>query len=328
MSVIRKKITKEYGDIFLDYNSLVERKGIVIPTTLSLDIGLNGGWLEGTVGMVSGKTSCGKTTLCLTIAAAAQRLGKKIYYDDAEMRLRPELLATIGGLDLSPEKFEILKSSDRFLTAENHLNILNNLFDSEPNILIILDSIASLCPDSLHTVEHGETKKMMALPAIMYDNMRKIVQVLPHMKSNLIGITHVQANPSPYGGPAEVGGNAWKYFSSYHVSCLSSMETPKDGVKTGRESKYKIYKTALGPGTGESTFYIKYGHGYDRELDIINMADELGFVSQSASWFSLHNSKNEEIKMQGKENLVEYLKQNPLEAELLENNIKKLSSKK
>jgi RecA/RadA recombinase len=103
------------------------------------------------------------------------------------------------------------------------------------------------------------------------------------MKSTLILITHVQANPSPYGGPTEMGGNAIRFQASTRITCLSSTETPKDGEKTGRESKFKIYKSSLGPGTGEGVFYIKYGHGYDKELDIFKMAEELGLICKSGA---------------------------------------------
>lgn len=331
VSVIRKELEKEYGEIFIDSEHLESIRGAVIPTTLSLDIGLHGGIVEGTIISIAGNPGSGKTSLCLTIISNAQKLGKTIYYIDVEGRLQPELLKTIPDLNL--DNFHIIRSTkEKFLTAEDFLNIINKIIATEENVFIVLDSVASLCAETSYSSEHGEAKAMMGIPRLMYESCRKAAQILPAMKSNIVYITHVQANPSPYGGPAEVGGNAIKYQASYRLTCMSSSETPKDGDKagnkTGRESKFKIYKSAIGPGTGDAIFYIRYGHGYDREMDIVNVAEELGFIMKAGAWFSFKNSEDKEVKVQGTEKLVEYLRANQEESDYLDTKIRKLIFKK
>lgn len=323
ISVIEKQIIKDYGDIFIDSKGVLELRGPIIPTTLSLDIALNGGILEGTVVSMAGNPAAGKTTMSLTIAAEAQKLGKKIYYIDVEGRLQPELLATIKGLDVDDVRI-IHSIKERFLTAEDYLNIITKLISSEENVFIILDSVAALCAEAAYSTQMGESKQMMGIPTLMYNTLRKAAQTLPAMKSNLILITHVQANPSPYGGPTEMGGNAIKFLASTRISCLSSSEVPKDGDKIGRESKFRIYKSSLGPGTGEAMFYIRYGHGYDREADIVTVAEEMGFLSKTGSWYSMTLDNDPEIKVQGKEKLIEHLRNNPKDAAKLEQSIRQL----
>lgn len=328
ISVLQKELEKEYGPIFHDFNKLLDARGDIIPTTLSLDIGLNGGIVEGTVVSIAGNPASGKTSLCLTIAANAQKMGKRVYYIDVEGRLQPELLSTIPGLDT--DSLEIIRSTiDKFLTAEDYLNIINKLISSEKRILVILDSVATLCADNLYGAEHGESKKMMSIPSLMYDCLRKAAQILPCMNSNLILITHTQANPAPYGGPTEMGGNAIKFQASYRITCLSSKETPEqEAKKTGRESKFRIYKSALGPGTGDAIFYIRYGHGYDKYMDLVNISEELGLLSKSASWYSFEDEKGKELKLQGKNGVIEYLMQNLNTAEFLESSIRNLAFSK
>jgi recombination protein RecA len=99
---------------------------------------------------------------------------------------------------------------------------------------------------------------------------------------------------------------------------------PKDGEKTGRESKFKIYKSALGPGTGEAVFYIRYNHGYDWETDVFNTAESLGFITKAGAWYSIENSKEEEIKVQGRESLIQYFRDHPDEALIMESKVKNI----
>lgn len=324
-SVLEKNIIKTYGSIFFTSERLEETRGEMTPISLSLDIGLHGGILDGTIIGLSGVTGSGKTTLCLTYIANGQARGKTGYYIDVEGRLQPELIQSIPGLD--PNKLKIIRSTkEKFLTAEDILNIINMIISTEPDVIIILDSVATLCADAAHSSSFGESKKMMSIPQLMYDLTRKAAQVLPSMRSNLVLITHIQANPSPYGGGfSEVGGNAIKYESSYRLQCLSSSETPKDGKKTGRESKFKILKTATGPGTGEAHFYIRYNKGYDRCADIVTLGEELGLIEKGGSWYSYILEGKDQVKIQGSDNLIEYLEEHKEDALELEKLIRGLT---
>jgi recombination protein RecA len=325
VSKIEKQIIDQYGDIFLDSKMLESNRGGFTPCTLSLDIALHGGILDGTITTISGVSGSGKTTLCLQLLANAQRRNKTVYYVDVEGRVQPELLVSIAGLNVETLKF-IRSTKEKFLTAEDFLNIITTLISSEPNIMLVLDSVAVLCDDASLGASFGESKKMMNIPSLMYGLIRKAAQILPVMQSNLILVSHIQANPSQYGpGYTEVGGNAMKYESSNKLICLSSSEFPKDGKKLGRESRFKILKAATGPGTGEATFYIRYGKGYDKSLDVFNLAQELGLIERAGAWYSFIGSKNQELKFQGQEKLLDYLNQTPEDLSFLENKIRDLS---
>ncbi len=321
-TILEKTIEKDFGDVMFDLSKIMEYEGKIIPVTLSMDIALNGGWQEGTIGMIAGKSGSGKTTLCLVIAAAAQKLGKKVYFIDAENRLQPSLLRTIAGLDLSSDKFKVVAStSEKLLMSEDFLNILVHILTQEEDSIIILDSIASLAAENVFSSQIGESKQMVTGPRLMYEALRKACQLVRPRRNILIGITHTQANPTPYGGVPEVGGNAWQYLSTYRITCLSTTETPKDGEKTGRESKFKIFKTALGPGTGEGTFYIKHKAGYDRITDVFNKAEELGFIAKAGAWYSAKLLSGN-VKLQGQAGFCQHLIENPKDLDGLEQEIR------
>jgi len=280
---------------------------------------------------VGGKSKCGKTTLILEIIANAQRLYKKqCYYADVENRLRPELMKCINGLVWTEEqeketgipRLQIIKSTrEKFLTAQNYLNILTLIFKSDPECLVILDSIAAMCDESSFAAQTGDSQRKATIPTLMYDFLRKVGQIIPAMKSNLICITHVQDNPMGYGGPREMGGNAIKFFSSTLLTCLASSEIEDDGRKIGKDSTFKISSSALGPPGTTSIIPIRYGRGVDRYEDLFNVVTELGFIDKAGAWYKFtHNG--EEIKLQGKNRVIEFLQLNPDYATELEQTVR------
>ncbi len=328
LTTVEKSINKKYGDVIIGGSDLIEADRTIIPTTLSLDIALNGGIVDGTTVSIAGTPGSGKSTLALNILANAQKLGKSAVYVDIENRLQRELLTSVKALDL--KSLRIVKSTKgNFLTAEKFLNITETILATEPNIVLVFDSVAALCTEASHSTEHGDSVRMMGVSSLMYSSTRKLAQILPSMGSNIIFITHLQANPSPYGGPSEFGGNAIKYQASYRLTCMSSKEVPKEGEKkTGRESEFKILKSALGPGTGSATFYIKYGEGYDYKKDIVCLAEQIGLITKAGSWYSFTDPEtNEEVKAQGFEGVIEHLSANPKILTSMEEAIKTMFTK-
>lgn len=316
-------IRKKYGDILFAADTIREIEGQVIPTTLNMDIALNGGIVEGTIVSIAGVPGSGKTTLCLEIIKNAQKMDKPCFYMDVEGRLRTDLLTTIEGLDLS--KLKIIRSSkEKLMWAEDSLNLLEQIIREVPGCVIVLDSVAALCSTAASDTALGESKRMMAIPSMLYDNLRKASQILPVMRSNVIMITHIQANPSAYGGPVEVGGNALKYFGSIRMVCHGSQEFPKDGAKEGRESTFKILKSALGP-PSTATVYIRYGKGCDKYLDLCKAAEEMGILNRAGAWYTMPNLKGyEEEKWQGIDNVMETLKESPEMFETLDTTVRDL----
>lgn len=333
VSFTEAMIKEKYGDVIFNADKLFELEGKIIPTTLSLDIALSGGIAEGTITNLASPPKAGKTTLALTIIAQAQQVFKKeCFYHDVEGRVRTALLECIPNLVWTEEqekatgipRLKIIKSSeDKFLSAQDYLNIIDQIFTKNKGCLQVLDSIAALCSDELHGTELGESKQMMKIPSLMYDFMRKIAQLIPSTKGTLITITHLQSNPTSYGNPLKsVGGNAIEYFASNRLVCYSSQEVPKDdNPKVGKDTKFKITAAALGAPSAEAMVYIRYGKGCDNEEDILTISEELGFIERAGAWYSFTHG-DEKLKFQGRNAVLEHLKANPEHARTLEKNIR------
>lgn len=310
VSDIEAALIKKYGNVAISASTLHESEDDIIHTTLGLDIALNGGIPPGSLVSIAGNTGSGKTSLCLTILANAQAMGKKCYYIDLEARLRTSLMDCIEGLDQG--ELTVIKSSmDKILTAQDVLNIAEGLMKDSPGCVIILDSVAALFTEESYSGEIGASKKMAAVPSLMYEFCRRIVQIGSITKSTFIAITHLQANPSPYGGPTEYGGNAMKFFGAVRLICNSSREFPDSGPKVGRNSEFKIPKSALGP-PGSATVIIRYGAGCDKYLDLIENAELMGLVEKTGAWYKVNvgNKDFDALKLQGKDNLATELKGN------------------
>lgn len=300
-------IRKDFGNVLISADVLKENEGRIIPVTLGLDLALNGGFPEGTAMTLAGVTGSGKTTLALTMISNAQAMGKKCFYIDAEARLRSELLACIPGID--PSKLTIIRSSeDKFLTGEDYCNIMDTIVSEEKGCFIVVDSTAAFHSEVAASVKFGEARRMTAMPTLMYEFFRKCMAKIHALKSNLVLVTHLQANVGGYGGPVEVGGNAQKYSASIRMICHGSQEIPDTGSpKTGRISKFKIPKSALGQ-PGEAAFPIEYGKGYDYIRDLAELAQQMALIERTGAWFTISDDKYKEKKIQGLENVMEVLR--------------------
>lgn len=329
-------LVKQYGNIFYSGERVIEHTGRLIPVTLSLDIALSGGILEGTITSFASLPKVGKTTAMLEFVRNAQRFYKKpCFYFDIEGRLQHSLLSTINGLIYTEEgeknsgipALKIIKSEQgNILTAEKFLQIANRLITDIPGCVIIVDSIAALCTEDNFTKDLTESAKMADLQKLMYHFFRKINQILPITKSTIVCITHLQANPGSYTGvPKTYGGAAMDYFASNRIVSFSGgKEVPETGTpKIGKNTTMKITASAVGGPSTEATLYIRYGRGCDHIADLLDNADRYGFIERTGAWYNLTTSTGEKIKLQGKDAVEEYLVANPAEFVYLTNNIRK-----
>lgn len=326
IDTLNKEIKKKYDIELISGKFLTELTGNFIPTTLSLDIALHGGIREGTVTSISSPAKAGKTSLCLKILANAQKMGKNVYYCDAEGRLSPELLNCIDGLD--KEKLNIITSSkDKFLTAEAHMNIVETLLRDDPGCVVVVDSIAALCPEG----EYADDVKgngRSSTPKLMYSFFRKIAQMIRPNKSTLIVITHLQANTSGYGSPfKEVGGNGQQYFASNWLMAKSVKKIENNEKKEiGKDTMFTVLASQSGAPGGEATIYVRYGRGCDKYEEVISLGEELALIEKSGAWYqfseSLPELASKKLKFQGRQNLALHLMANKEDFDIIENKIR------
>ncbi|MCM1577590.1 MAG: recombinase RecA [Ruminococcus sp.] len=279
--------------------------------TLDMALGI-GGLPRGRIVEIYGPESSGKTTVALHALAQAQKLGGEVAFIDVEHALDP-VYAKALGVDID----SLLVSQPD--SGEQALEIAEALVRSGAIDCIVVDSVAAMVTKAEIDGEMGDTHVGL-LARLMSQAMRKLTSVVS--KSNCVAIFINQVREKigiAYGNPETTpGGRALKFYSSVRIEVRKG-ETIKVGSEPiGARTKCKVVKNKVAPPFKECEFDMIFGKGIDRIGEVCDLAEELGIIKKSGSWFSYNDQKIG----QGRENAKEYLKSNPEELQVIEEKIK------
>ncbi len=274
-----------------------------IPTgALSLDIALGiGGVPRGRIIEVFGPESSGKTTLALHIVAEAQKMGGEAAFIDAEHALDPVYAKKLG-VDIDNL---IVSQPD---TGEQALEITEALVRSGALDVIVVDSVAALVPKAEIDGDMGDSH--MGLQArLMSQALRKLAGAINKTKTVIIFINQLREKIGiMFGNPeTTTGGRALKFYASVRLDIRKIENIKQDGEVKGNRARVKVIKNKVAPPFREAEFDIVYGEGISKAGNILDMAVNLDIIEKSGSWFSY----NGERIGQGRENVKNYLKENP-----------------
>ena len=316
------QIEKNYG------KGAIMRLGDDIPVnveaistgSLSLDLALGiGGVPRGRIVEIYGPESCGKTTLALHIVASAQKNGGEAAYIDVEHALEPAYARALGvNID------ELLISQPD--TGEQALEITEQLVRSGALDVVVIDSVAALLPRSELEGEMGESS-VGVVARLMSQALRKLAGVVSKTGCIVIFINQLREKIGVmYGNPETTpGGRALKYFASVRID-MRRIETLKNGTEMiGNRTRAKVIKNKVAPPFKEAEFDILYGQGISKIGEIIDLSVKLGLIDKGGAWFTVGDQR-----IQGRDNVKEYLLANPevcdkLEAEVRANAHKLMS---
>lgn len=274
-----------------------------IPTgALSLDMALGiGGVPRGRIIEVFGPESSGKTTLALHIVAEAQKMGGEAAFIDAEHALDPVYAKKLG-VDIDNL---IVSQPD---TGEQALEITESLVRSGALDVIVVDSVAALVPKAEIDGDMGDSH--MGLQArLMSQALRKLTGALNKTKTVLIFINQLREKIGiMFGNPeTTTGGRALKFYSSVRLDIRKIENIKQDGEVKGNRVRVKVIKNKVAPPFREAEFDVVYGEGISKAGNILDMAVNMDIVEKSGSWFSYDGDRIG----QGRENVKNYLKENP-----------------
>ncbi len=275
----------------------------VIPTgSLALDIAIGvGGIPRGRVVEIFGPESSGKSTLCLSIVAQAQKQGGTAAYIDAEHSMDP-LYAKKVGVDID----NLLISQPD--SGEQALEITEQLVRSGAVEVIIIDSTAALVPRSEIEGEMGQSS-VGVQARLMSQALRKLTALLANSKTTIVFINQLRHKIGVlYGNPETTpGGLALKFYSSVRLD-IRRIEAIKEGdVVVGSHVRVKVVKNKTAPPFRQAEFDIMFGFGISKESGLVDMGAQSGILEKSGAWYVY---KGEKLG-QGRENAVEFLKANP-----------------
>lgn len=305
LSAALSQIEKQFGkgSVMRMGDSSVERDIIPISTgSLGLDIALGvGGLPRGRVVEIYGPESSGKTTLTLQTIAQAQKQGGTAAFIDAEHALDP-IYAKKLGVNVD----ELLISQPD--TGEQALEILDMLVRSGAVDVVVVDSVAALTPRAEIEGEMGD--QHMGLHArLMSQALRKLTANIKRSNTLVIFINQIRMKIGVMFGNPETttGGNALKFYASVRLDIRRTGAIKKGEEVIGSETRVKVVKNKVAPPFRQVDFEILYGEGISHEGELIELGVQAGLIEKSGAWYSY----NRDRIGQGKDNVREFLKQNP-----------------
>ncbi|WP_203283246.1 recombinase RecA [Metamycoplasma hominis] len=311
-----KEIENKFGK---EAVMILGEKPSIIPETfssgsLTIDraLGING-WPKGRIIEIYGPESSGKTTLALHAIAEIQKTGGIAAFIDAEHSIDP-IYAKNLGVDIDNL---ILSQPD---SGEQALEIVDTLSKSGAIGLIVVDSVAALVPEA---ELNGEMKDQVvgAQARLMSKALRKITGSLSKNKTTVIFINQIREKIGVIFGNPETttGGRALKFYSSIRLEVRKIQNVTNNGDITGNQIKCKVVKNKLAAPYKTAQIDIIFSKGISKELEIINLAEELGILVKKGSWYSFNGENiaqgvlNLQFILQTNKELFDKLKQEVLD---------------
>lgn len=301
------QIEKQYGKgSIMRFGDAAGKLDISVVSTgcLPLDLALGvGGLPRGRIIEIYGPEASGKTTVCLSTIAQAQKHGGVVAFIDAEHALDPIWAERIGvKLD------ELLISQPD--TGEQALEIAESLVRSGGIDVLVIDSVAALVPRAEIEGEMGDST--MGLQArLMSQALRKLTGVISKSKTVVIFTNQLRQKIGVMFGNPETttGGLALKFYASVRMD-IRKIETIKDGDKAiGSRHRVKIVKNKVSTPFRLAEFDV-FGTGISREGGILDVGVEMGVITKAGAFFRY----NDLLIGQGKVAAIDWLKENEDEA--------------
>lgn len=274
----------------------------VVPTgALSLDLALGvGGLPRGRIVEIYGPEASGKTTICLSVIAEAQKMGGVVAFIDAEHALDPIWAETIG-----------VKLDDLLIsqpdTGEQALEIAEQLIRSGGIDILVIDSVAALVPRSEIEGEMGDAVVGMQA-RLMSQALRKLTAVVAKSKTIVIFTNQLRQKIGVMFGNPETtpGGLALKFYASVRLD-VRKIETLKEQDKViGSRVRVKVVKNKVAPPFRTAEFDIM-ADGISTEGNIIDVGIETEIITKNGAFLKYGDL----LIGQGREAAKMYLRENP-----------------
>jgi len=259
-----------------------------IPTgSFSLNVALGvGGLPRGRIVEVYGPESGGKSTLALTVVAAAQKMGRKAAYIDAEHALDPVYAQNLG-VDINSL---LISQPD---SGEEALQILETLVRSNMISVVVVDSVAALTPKAEIEGEMGA--QFIGLQArMMSQALRKLTAIAARSETLIIFINQIRMQIGiMFGNPETTpGGKALKFYSSVRIDVRRAAQIKKGDEVIGSRVRVKVVKNKVAAPFRVGEFDLMFdGTGISYEADVLNTALKNGVVTKAGASYSMGKTK-------------------------------------
>jgi recombination protein RecA len=282
------------------YNlSKAELKDNVVVSTgsLQLDQAMGmGGTVLGKVVEIYGPESSGKSTITIHQMVEYQKAfpGKKVALFDYENSFDKKYAINLG---LSVDDVLIYQPEDLESGYDMILALIQTGFVS----CIVLDSQTAAPPKAILQGEMGDAT--IGLQARLNSKFcLKVKGILTIHKCTLFIISQTRDKIGSMGeSTGTTGGNAFKFYADVRWKIWKMNDKDNELNKTTID----VIKNKLASPFGQAKVNILWGKGFDNLLEIINYAEEFGYIDKGGSWFTYKT-----FKCQGLPKLKNFLEEN------------------
>lgn len=247
--------------------------------SLVLDELLGGGFGRGRIIEIYGAESSGKTSIALTAVANVQRnLKGTAVFIDAENALDPRYAAKLG---VNIEELVVSQPN----TAEQTMDLVQDLTESGVVDIIVVDSVAALVPKA-ELEGDAEDLTIGQLARLLSKQLRKLTGPASRNNTTIIFINQTRdkiGGFSPFGTPQTTpGGKALKFYASQRLRVTRGQAINGDSsskIAIGNLVKFKVEKNKIAPpfGTGESV--LTYNKGINLQAELLEVGVSKGIIS-------------------------------------------------
>jgi len=303
-------ITKEFGEgSVMRLGDATKMKVETISTgsiAIDLALGTGGGLPIGRIIEIFGPESSGKTTLCLSIIAEAQKNGGLAAFIDVEHALDPKY-ARVVGVKLD----DLLVSQPD--SGDDALTIAETLIRSGAINVIVIDSVAALITKQELDGQMGDAT-VGSQARLMSQAMRRLTAVISKTKCVCIFTNQIREKIGVMFGNPETtpGGRALKFFSSIRIDIrrIGQIKDPA-GKVIGNRTKIKVVKNKVAPPFTECEFDIMYTEGISQTGSLLDLGIEQKVLEKKGAWIAYEGN----LIGQGREAAKAFLTEKPEIAE-------------
>ncbi|MDP7533105.1 MAG: recombinase RecA, partial [SAR202 cluster bacterium] len=200
-------------------------------------------------------------------------------------------------------------------SAEQALEICEYLVRSSAVDVVVVDSVAALVPKAEIDGDMGDSH--IGLQArLMSQALRKLTAAISRSNTSVVFINQIREKVGVIWGSPEVtpGGRALKFYSSVRIDLRRLESLKQAGEIVGSRVRARVVKNKVAPPFKVAEFDIMFNQGISKEGELVEMGTEMGVVKKSGAFYSFG-----EVKLgQGRENVKEFLKENPDIAQRIE----------
>jgi len=300
---------KKYGAGSLKFGDEITKVPIICSTgSLKLDLALGcGGIPQGRIIEYAGPASGGKTSLSIITMRECQKKypNKTVAFIDLENTFDRTWASNLG-LDCNKILFAQPDS------GEEAYQLMDMMIGSGEVSFIVLDSVSGLLTKAQIDADY-DTAQMAQLARLMSQSLPKINNKLKNQFTTVLFINQFRKNIGGYGNPeVTMGGEAMKFWASIRAEVRRGEVLGEKEDPSGFLTKIKLLKNKVGPPFRKVEVEFNIGpekFGIDNQVEIVDLAVQNEIIRKTGSWFKYTINGNEE-RWQGKENLVNFLREN------------------